>query len=367
MLTDKPHLLTDKIVATLVGSMPGSDVWETTAVVRGELPDLPMLPELPNRGPGADMIGRTMAMLAGVSSEFAVMTTPTRWRLAGHRSSAQPAVMRRASSWLAEDLDASEASFADYAGAYKVQLAGPWTLAACVEGVNGDVLIADAGAVNELREALLEAATLHLQTVKRRLSKATVALQIDEPMLMQVHVGDIRTPSGLRAHAPISMPRLIDGLNQVFDHVHSLDVSVGVHTCAELSDVMSLVLSRLDFLSLALTSGYRARRQSAAARAALDEAIGTLWDRDRVLLAGLEFGATQRPSAKEDSAVVRALLHRLGVSGEEVGRQLVVTPECGLSSAPDLTAVRRITERMAQVVRVLDEGREITREIRDDD
>jgi hypothetical protein len=88
----------------MVGSVPGVDVWESTAVIRGELPSLPMLPELPARGPGADMVGRTMALLAGVSSEFAVTTTPTGWRLAGHLSSALPGSMRRASAWLGEDL-----------------------------------------------------------------------------------------------------------------------------------------------------------------------------------------------------------------------------------------------------------------------
>ena len=47
--------------ATGVGSMPGTDPLETMRLVLGELPDLPFLAELPGRGPGADLTGRTAA------------------------------------------------------------------------------------------------------------------------------------------------------------------------------------------------------------------------------------------------------------------------------------------------------------------
>ena len=50
--------------ATGMGSMPGTDVVQTCRMVFGELPDLPFLPELPGRGPGADMTGRAAALLA---------------------------------------------------------------------------------------------------------------------------------------------------------------------------------------------------------------------------------------------------------------------------------------------------------------
>ena len=43
--------------------MPGTDPAEALAVVLGELPDLPHLPELPARGVGADLTGRTAALL----------------------------------------------------------------------------------------------------------------------------------------------------------------------------------------------------------------------------------------------------------------------------------------------------------------
>ena len=65
--------------ATGVGSLPGTDPLEALRVVFGELPDLPHLTELPGRGPGADLTGRTAALLIDLPVEL----TPTGWRFAG--------------------------------------------------------------------------------------------------------------------------------------------------------------------------------------------------------------------------------------------------------------------------------------------
>jgi Cobalamin-independent synthase, Catalytic domain len=64
--------------ATGVGSLPGTDAREAAATVVGELPLLPHLPELPARGVGADMIGRT----AGLLVDIAVEVVPTAYRVA---------------------------------------------------------------------------------------------------------------------------------------------------------------------------------------------------------------------------------------------------------------------------------------------
>src|ERR1700683_2858684 len=64
--------------ATGIGSMPGTDPAEAMRVVVGELPDFPYLPELPDRGPGADLTGRTAALLV----DMPVEVTLRGWRLA---------------------------------------------------------------------------------------------------------------------------------------------------------------------------------------------------------------------------------------------------------------------------------------------
>ena len=116
----------------------------------GEL-DIPHLVELPARGPGGDMIGRTLALVSSATGEFAAETTPDGWRLAGGRSGGDLGrQMRRGVSWLAEDVDRMELELAGFTGRVKVQVTGPWTLAAGVEAVRGTRLVADAGACADL-------------------------------------------------------------------------------------------------------------------------------------------------------------------------------------------------------------------------
>src|SRR2546423_11304956 len=83
--------------ATGVGSLPGTDTDESTRFVFGELPDFPHLPELPARGPGADLIGRGATFLVDLHVDL----QPSGWRLVD-----RPGVdERRARDFLARDLD----------------------------------------------------------------------------------------------------------------------------------------------------------------------------------------------------------------------------------------------------------------------
>src|SRR6266516_5931164 len=125
--------------------MPGTDPAEAVTVVLGELPGFPHLPELPGRGPGADLTGRTAALLVGL----AVETTTSGWRFA-----ARPGRdLRRAAGFLQQDLDALEQAAAGLDTALKVQICGPWTMAATIElSRSQNPALADAGAVADLAE-----------------------------------------------------------------------------------------------------------------------------------------------------------------------------------------------------------------------
>ena len=113
---------------TGVGSLPGDDIDTALATAIDQSPDLAWLPELPGRGPGSDMIGRTLAAIAAASGEFGFDLQPSGWRL-----TARPGLdARRAVDRLATDIDAL-LPFADFDHWCKLQLAGPWTLAAAVE------------------------------------------------------------------------------------------------------------------------------------------------------------------------------------------------------------------------------------------
>ena len=64
--------------ATGIGSMPGTSPAEAMRVVAGELPDFPYLPELPDRGPGADLTGKSAssAIKRGAEQELSQRPVP---------------------------------------------------------------------------------------------------------------------------------------------------------------------------------------------------------------------------------------------------------------------------------------------------
>lgn len=126
--------------ATGIGSMPGGDAREAARTVTGSFADgqgMPYLAELPARGPGADMIGRTVGLLV----EMYGHVEPSGWRI----SDRPGRDTRRARSWLGEDLDALEEFTQGYEGLLKVQAVGPWTLAAGLELRGGEAMLGDPG------------------------------------------------------------------------------------------------------------------------------------------------------------------------------------------------------------------------------
>ena len=125
-------------VATGVGSMPGTDPAEATRTVLGELPDLPHVPELPARGAGADLTGRGAALLV----DLPVDLQPSGWRLTGRPGRD----LTRTAAYLRQDLDELAEAFDGWTGRLKLQVAGPWTLAASTWLPRGERVVSDPGA-----------------------------------------------------------------------------------------------------------------------------------------------------------------------------------------------------------------------------
>src|SRR5256884_1876631 len=187
--------------ATGIGSLPGTDIREAVRTVFGEL-SLPYLPELPDRGPGADLIGRTAGLLVGLPVDLYA----GRWRVVGR---AGRDTRRIADLW-ERDLDALTEEADGYPGPVKVQAAGPWTLAAPLQLPVGGPMLRDPGAVRELTGSLAEGLRLHVAEVARRMPGASVVLQLDEPSLpagvagggpAQSRVGHLRTGAEAAARA----------------------------------------------------------------------------------------------------------------------------------------------------------------------
>src|SRR5690242_19426754 len=106
-----------------------------------------------------------------------------------------------------------EEALQDYSGHLKLQVAGPWTLAATVERPRGDKVLADHGARRELAQALAEGVRTQLLDVRRRVTGAgPLLLQDDEPVLGAVLAARIPTASGFGRHRVVHTSELSEHL-----------------------------------------------------------------------------------------------------------------------------------------------------------
>lgn len=318
--------------ATGVGSMPGRDPLEAANVVVGELPDLPYLPELPGRGLGADIIGRTAALLVDLPIEV----VPS-----GYRTAARPGhEHRRAVDLVKRDVDALEEAV-ERAGArpaaVKVQAAGPWTLTAGIELARGHRVLTDRGALREFADSLAEGLVAHASEVSRRLA-TPVIVQLDEPSLPTVLAGALSTPSGYGTVPAVAEPDARDVLAGVIDKVAgATGQPVIVHCCAPRPPV-----------GLFRAAGARALALDATlldgVPASLSDQIGEAWDAGMTLLLGLVPGvAPDRPPTLAQAAKPALdLVDRLGFPRSILAERAVPTPTCGLAGADAAWARRSL-------------------------
>ena len=328
--------------ASVIGSFPGTDPREVARIVAGELPDLPVLSELPARGPGADMIGRTLALIAThVSPDFAGQTTTSGWRLAGNTTGELPRSMRRATSWLGEDCDIAESLWADYQGVFKLQIAGPWTLAAAVELANGERVLSDDGARRDLAAALTEAVGTYLADVQRRLPRSKLMLQLDEPALPAVIAGAIKTQSGWSRHREIDVIDASAALRGAVGAAHKASAFAAVHCCGSPTAIGVMADIGADAVSIDLSLVGRGEVEE------VDQLVGELTDAGRILMAGLPVlgrDVTSPNAVTSTLAPLTALLGRLAIPIEDIAGRIVVTPACGLAGAQGLEQVRQSVE-----------------------
>lgn len=310
--------------ATGVGSMPGSDPLESATVVAGELPLLPHLPELPARGVGADIIGRT----AGLLVDLAVDVRPSGYRVAPRPGREH----RRAVDLMRMDLDAFEEACDPVRPAWvKVQAAGPWTLVAGIELRTGHLVLTDRGAVREFATSLTEGLRLHVAEVASR-TGAQVVLQLDEPTLPAVLAGSLSTPSGYGGVRTIAEPDAKDLLREV---IAGVGVPVVVHCCA--AQVPLRLLADVGAAAVGIDATLPGVAGRTAEAAQLD-AIGETWDAGTPLMLGLvpSLDPGRRVSDKSLARPALDLADRLGFDRQRLTTLAVPTPTCGMAGAsPD--------------------------------
>ena len=318
--------------------MPGTDPAEAMRVVAGELPDFPHLPELPDRGPGADLTGRTAALLV----EIPVEVTPRGWRLAERPGRD----LARARTMLSSDLDVMEEVLDGFRGPLKIQLCGPWTLAATLELPRTlNVAIADPGAVADLTASLAEGVAAHVAEVGKRVPGARLVVQLDEPALSAVAGGEVPTASGLSRLAPVEADVLRERLAQVIASTGKYTV---VHSCSTAVPFGIIRAAGAGALSFDL-SQLRRGEQDAVAEAA-EAGLGLLTG---VVPAGpgpAGPGPTGTAAPGDGSAEARqaaerviSLWRRLGLPLDTCAEQAVITPACGLAGASPAQARAALT------------------------
>lgn len=331
--------------ATALGPFPGTDPLETARIALSELPGLPVLPELPARGVGADQIGRTAGLLAGLHVE--VGTGVWRFVPRGGRDE------QRATNALVTDLDALEEVAQGYDGPLKIRIVGPWTLVASIELAKGEKALADEGAVRDIAASLAEGLARHVDDLRRRIaSLGRVVVQVDEPLLSAVVAGELPTASGWGRLRSYERGVVEDRLRQVLAAASGRPATDD----GEPPDVGGVWIgaTKLDGALL---------RGAGAGFIGIDGAVIDTVDEDEVgeaidagvglLVACVPHDADQK-DPRPVMAPVRSLWKRLGFRADLLPGAVAVTPVEGLERLPtgDVPAVLR---RSVEAGRYLEE------------
>jgi hypothetical protein len=227
---------------------------------------------------------------------------------------------------LAHDLDVAEEIAGGQSAAFKVQVAGPWTLAATVERSRGDKVLADHGARRDLGQALAEGIRAHCADVRRRIGPEKLFVQIDEPGLPAVLSGDVPTASGFSRHRAVSSQEAAESLTWAADAVSESGAVPVLHCCAR--DLPFDVLTRVPLkgLSFDLTTIPSSQYEDLGAwvESGREAWLGAVPATD-------PHGA--EPTATELTKQVLRWWARVGYQEPESMPDTVVTPGCGLVGA----------------------------------
>lgn len=327
--------------ATGVGSLPGTDPLAAVTEVLDCFAELPYLPELPARGVGADAVGRS----AGLLVDLPVELVAGQWQVAA-RPGADVAAAR---AYAADDLAATQAAAQGYAGAFKVAVLGPVTLAANLGQARGEVALTDPGLRRDITASLAEGVTALLRDVRDRLPAAQPVLQLDEPSLPAVLAGSLPTRSGWGRLGPLEQDTARAMVAEVLaaagaDEKHPPVRGPIVHSCARDLPLDLLVAAGARAVSFDL---------DLVGDADLDS-LGTMVEAGTMLVVGAV--PTTRPLTGEQAAArVAALWSRLGFSADALRDTTVVTPACGLA-ALSAQAARQVSAVAAQAAVRLSES-----------
>ncbi len=317
--------------ATGLGSLPGTDFRGALGWVLETLAPHTFWPELPARGAESGMIGRAVGLLDSLGADL----QPSGWRLIAGSSADQ----HRAQAQWRHDLDDVEELLQGYEGSLRVAVAGPWTLAACVDRPLGDKVLSDHGARRDLAESLASGVAGLVEDLHRRLPAVEIVVQLDEPLLPAVVSGGVPTASGFSRLRAVDRPEVVAGLGEAGENATAL------HCCAAGLD-LSLV-SAAGIRQVCLDAGVFDK----SAR----DGVGRWLDEGRDLVLGVV--DTTTPHAVSVDDVVRRTLRILApfdLDPRVLVEHVAISPACGLAGW-DAPRAKQALSSLARAVPVLEE------------
>lgn len=320
-----------------LGSYGGTDMSATIAMVMAELPDRPHMPELPDRGAPAHMVGRTGSLLEGLSLDL----QPSGWRL----SAAPDAAARTARALFRRDLDDLEEQTQGYQGPIQVAVAGPWTLAAMIELGRGGPVLSDRGARRDLTASLAAGVSELMTEVRRRMPLMDWHLQVDEPMLLAVQRGRVPTSSGFGRLRSVGDSELAAALRTVCQPFPGATL----HSCAQ--EFSPALARRADVASVSLDA-------TTASPGDLESWGEWVADGGTLLLGVLDASLAAPESADQVGTRARRIIDAWGLGSETVRQRVLLTPSCGLAGwtlAQGCAGLRALRAAARQVDDVLSE------------
>lgn len=328
---------------TGIGSLPGTDYAAAVRMIFDRVPGLPYLPELPARGPWAGLVGRGLGLLAGLDAEMIA----GEWVL-GNTGLDQ----RRARQTWRDDLEVFEEHAQGYTGRLKLQVTGPWTLAASTGVAHVGRVLADTGARRDLAGALAEGTGEVLSDLARRLPGVDLVLQVDEPSLPAVAAGAVPTPGGFFRHRSVDLPEIAGHLALLTGEAErrGLEVPAVVHCCAPGLPIAEMLRHGRDgagFTAVSLDQDLLEGDDLDVLADAIDGG-SQLWLGCLPTAVGAEL-----PTVDQLRSRVLRLADRLSV-GDVLADRLVLTPACGLAGhSPQ--AASRIFEVLGHAARQVGE------------
>ncbi|WP_354003880.1 hypothetical protein [Arthrobacter sp. zg-Y877] len=349
----RPEARNGMVTATALGSWPGTDPIEASRVVRGELgdPHLPFLVELPQRGPGADALGRSAALLV----DLFVDIQPHGWRLVDRPGKDH----RRAVSLLGQDLNV----LADVVGAeertgeaLKISLRGPLSLAANLYLHNGERALSDAGARRDLLQSFTAGLGDYVARAASSAPGARITVQIDEPDIAAVLAGGIPTASGYRTLRSVPSSEVSGAWQQVCEAVEATgaDAVFALPRAEAFGPLRSGTQSPFE---LAVSAGARGAALAADGLDARDwEAIAEAVEGGRRIWLGILPVPASGTELPQVSVLVERVLRpwrKLGLSLQELPA-LRLTPAEGLADLSP-AAAQKVLARLTQTASALDQ------------